>query len=407
MTKLYDSKLSTAISKYTELANMLVLPTIKIKTFTNVRSPLMKEIKLSKSAFPLVKSGHYLGSSFSYSKKIDKLAAPILSTKALKSPLNSVSFSSRLSVLLNISKMGRNTTGNSIFKGMPNRAAWATSNQIQTLASSYNNFFKAINHSMGYVLKNRKKFKLSTEKLLIFTTLRLFALDKWALLSNDVLDKPLIKNSALKEKINFEKIAENYFKANNYKIIFDKLDYLIANDFDDVDFSFSKGYIKKLERIRFLLNEDMENNSIILVEPLMITVEHVLASKLGLLKSQKGALVGRKIISIGDRIYELGPSSPKYQNFYSVFKVLGILWDPNKQKFSNGLDKTGIGRHSVDHARVDPSRFTDVSIMKLICLLYAMVHLPNKVLNTNLKPKIKKKSKKYKHHRGNQKALAR
>ena len=72
---------------------------------------------------------------------------------------------------------------------------------------------------MGYVLKNRKKFKLSTEKLLIFTTLRLFALDKWALLSNDVLDKPLIKNSALKKKINFEKIAENYFKANNYKII--------------------------------------------------------------------------------------------------------------------------------------------------------------------------------------------
>lgn len=200
MTKLYDSKLSTAISKYTELANMLVLPTIKIKTFTNVRSPLMKEIKLSKSAFPLVKSGHYLGSSFSYSKKIDKLAAPILSTKALKSPLNSVSFSSRLSVLLNTSKMGRNTTGNSIFKGMPNRATWATSNQIQTLASSYNNFFKAINHSMGYVLKNRKKFKLSTEKLLIFTTLRLFALDKWALLSNDVLDKPLIKNSALKKK---------------------------------------------------------------------------------------------------------------------------------------------------------------------------------------------------------------
>lgn len=304
-----------------------------------------------------------------------------------------------MSTLLNAAQMNRNVIGTSILKSIPNQAVWNTSNQSQTFASSYNSFFKAINNSMSYVLKNRKQFKLSAEKLLIFTTLKLFALDKWALLSNDVLDKPLIKYSSLRENIDFEKTAEDYFKADDNKITFKKLDYLIANNFDKTGFSFPEGYISKIERIRFLLNQDIKNNSIILVEPLMTTIEYVLASKLGILESQKGALVGRRIINIGDKIYELGPSSPKYQNFYSVFKVLDILWDPNKQKFCDGLDKTGIGRHSIDHARVNPSRFDDVLIKKLICLLYALVHLPDSVLNTNLQSERKQNKKRHRKYK--------
>jgi len=36
----------------------------------------------------------------------------------------------------------------------------------------------------------------------------------------------------------------------------------------------------------------------------------------------------------------------------------------------------GIGRHSIQHGRVDPRRYNAEIMEKLICLLYALVKLP-------------------------------
>ena len=48
-----------------------------------------------------------------------------------------------------------------------------------------------------------------------------------------------------------------------------------------------------------------------------------------------------------------------------------------KYKDVDGKDQVGIGRHSIQHARVNPKRYTDEVMSKLICLLYALVKLPD------------------------------
>ena len=70
------------------------------------------------------------------------------------------------------------------------------------------------------------------------------------------------------------------------------------------------------------------------------------------------------------------PKKTYIVELYQVALCLDDLWDTNIQNFEDGRYNVGIGRHSIQHGRVDPRCYNAEIMEKLICLLYALVKLP-------------------------------
>ncbi|MGO2722886.1 MAG: hypothetical protein ACTIAG_03960 [Lactobacillus sp.] len=111
----------------------------------------------------------------------------------------------------------------------------------------------------------------------------------------------------------------------------------------------------------------------------MSWLEYVVAAKFGVVEDKEGFKLGKRIQNLDKLIGEASVTdfNGAIMSYYAVFSYLSDLWNSKKQKFQDGREKIGIGRHSVQHGRVDPARFDEEVIEKLICAVYALVKLPD------------------------------
>ncbi|MYM17902.1 hypothetical protein GTH50_06685 [Lactobacillus gasseri] len=165
---------------------------------------------------------------------------------------------------------------------------------------------------------------------------------------------------------------------NNHKNVFRKMDYLLSADYDSKEIKLVDGFHERIKRVKKILSRDF-NDSEAVISTVMTWIEYAVAAKFGVLEDKNGYKLGGKIKSLERKIekIELKEITPLVVDYYNVFFYLSNLWNSKLQDFKKDKDQVGLGRHSIQHARVDPRRYTDEVMSKLICLLYALVKLPD------------------------------
>lgn len=198
------------------------------------------------------------------------------------------------------------------------------------------------------------------------------------LLCNSKIDKELLNECKASENNNFNEIVQNFYSRNNHKNVFRKIDYLISADYSKKEVKLVDGFHDQIKRVRKILFRDF-GDSEVLISTVMTWIEYAVAEKFGVLEDKKGYKLGRRIDKFEEKIekLELKEITPLVVDYYNIFFYLSDLWNSRLQDFEDGKDQVGIGRHSIQHARVNPKRYTDEVMSKLICLLYALVKLPD------------------------------
>lgn len=203
--------------------------------------------------------------------------------------------------------------------------------------------------------------------------------DHWIiLLSNSKVDRELIDECRASQKYSFDDVAYSFYSRNNHKNIFRKLDYLISVNYEYNSIKLTDGYHDQIVKVKKILQEDFSNAEV-LVSTVMSWLEYVVAAKFGVVEDKEGFKLGKRIQNLDKLIGEASVTdfNGAIMSYYAVFSYLSDLWNSKKQKFQDGREKIGIGRHSVQHGRVDPARFDEEVIEKLICAVYALVKLPD------------------------------
>ncbi len=208
---------------------------------------------------------------------------------------------------------------------------------------------------------------------------RLFLSKKhWICILDSPIDQKLVKECQRYPVSEFDRIAKNFYSRNNYENIMKKLDYLISCDYTNRNIKLIDGYHLQLVYVKKLLQQDF-NNAIVLVNTAISWIEYAVAAKFKLVENKNGHSLTRKIKKLSNDIDKYSKKDPKKTYLVELYQVslcLDDLWDTNKQNFEDGRYNVGIGRHSIQHGRVDPRRYNAEIMEKLICLLYALVKFP-------------------------------
>lgn len=280
-------------------------------------------------------------------------------------------------------------------RGVYGASAWANITKNVSYFSSFAKITSHFNRKLRVVPRRPKLAKISPEKVYDQIVknggicLSLEHNDWVILLENSQVDKELIQECRDSRKFSFDKIAHSFYSRNNHKNIFRKLDYLISTNYKDNKVKLTGGYHDQIIRVKKLLQQDFDNSEV-LISTVMTWVEYAISARFGVVNDNNGYRLGGKIQNLDK--YISNTSVEKFDNnilaYYTVFSYLSELWNPKMQKFEDGREKIGIGRHSVQHGRVDPNRYLNSKkdsgknldkdvIEKLICLVYALVKLPD------------------------------
>ena len=208
---------------------------------------------------------------------------------------------------------------------------------------------------------------------------RLFLSKKhWICILDSPIDQKLVKECQRYPISELDRVTKNFYSKNNYENIMKKLVYLISCDYTNKNIKLIDGYHIQLVYVKKLLQQDF-NNAIVLVNTAISWIEYAVAAKFELVENKHGHSLTRKIKKLSNDIDKYSKKDPKKTYLVELYQVslcLDDLWDTNKQNFEDGRYNVGIGRHSIQHGRVDPRCYNAEIMEKLICLLYALVKLP-------------------------------
>lgn len=198
--------------------------------------------------------------------------------------------------------------------------------------------------------------------------------EQWVLsLVDNSIDRDFFNSCSRAEILNLQDFAYEYFKKNNYVNLFTKLDYLITTDYSRKRIKLVGGYHEQLVRIKNILQDDF-GNCIVLESALMSIIEYS-ATRFFNIKSRR---FFNKVYARKEIIKKSSQSvNDLFLDYNSIVDNLCTLWDGKQQNFDDGPYKVGWGRPSVQHGQIEPKRLDDKSMMKLICLLYTMVKMPD------------------------------
>lgn len=267
-------------------------------------------------------------------------------------------------------------------QGLKGASAWAniTKNNsyffnVSKITAAFNRKFRFTTLKPNPINSEKLHDRVITNKGICL----LLMYDHWVLmLNNSKVDKELIKSCKNSQQLELSEVAYTFYSEDHHKNIFRKLDYLISADYSHNQIKLIDGYHDQIIRVRKLLDQDF-NNSEVLVNVVMSWVEYAIAARFGVVEDNQGYRIGSKIEDFDELIGQTSISlfDENLIAYYAVFSYLDDLWNPKMQKFEDGKDSVGIGRHSVQHGRVDPRRYTEEVMEKLICLVYALVKLPD------------------------------
>ncbi|TSO25480.1 hypothetical protein [Lactobacillus sp. LL6] len=194
---------------------------------------------------------------------------------------------------------------------------------------------------------------------------------KWVIIYNNDIDLELkdkiehIKNKANRKVKSLENIVIDFYTKNNYQNTFKRLEEVI-NLVAKSKF-YPKSYVDYLRRFQKTLKQDFGNCQL-LITNLMTLIENAVAQRLGLLNSSSGHLIKTNLEKTEKKIYE-------NSDLELLMVVLIYLWNGKFQNFPDGIDKVGIGRHSIDHGRVNPDRYTDIVFIKLLLIFDQLLRI--------------------------------
>lgn len=195
----------------------------------------------------------------------------------------------------------------------------------------------------------------------------------------DALDEELLDRCQNKGLIEIEKIIKDYYTQNNYDKAFIKLRSIIQIKGKINDICLTKGQKVQLVYMFRLLKEDF-CNCIVLINTAMSLIENFIAQKFNVLLSNKGDKIGKRLKPVVLSTGNVESNKADIRNTFIVCRILSDFWNGKLQKFSEGPNAIRIGRHSILHGRVDPNRYTNTLMIKLILLMYGLINIPS--LNT-------------------------
>ena len=253
----------------------------------------------------------------------------------------------------------------------------ASFERIKKLTNVFERQFKVLNyfpHIMQFSPKDVSNLIIPKEEIALS-----LADNHWIMLLRDSkIDKELLNECKESENNNFNEIVQNFYSRNNHKNVFRKIDYLIGADYSKKEVKLVDGFHDQIKRVRKILFRAFSDSEV-LISTVMTWIEYAVAEKFGVLEDKNGYKLGGRIEEFEEKIekLELKEITLLVVDYYNIFFYLSDLWNSRLQDFEDGKDQVGIGRHSIQHARVNPKRYTDEVMSKLICLLYALVKLPD------------------------------
>ncbi|MEK3527010.1 hypothetical protein, partial [Lactobacillus crispatus] len=203
------------------------------------------------------------------------------------------------------------------------------------------------------------------------------SVNNWVVLNDtDSLDKELLDKCQNKEVTEIDKIIKDYYTQDNYDKTFQKMLTIIQTQGKSNDVYINDGQKAQLVYMLRLLKEDF-CNYLVLINTAMSIVENFVAQKFDVLLSDRGDKISKRLKPIVVSTGNSESGKVDIRNTFIVCKILSDFWNGNFQKFSEGPNTIGIGRHSILHGRVNPNRYTDTLMIKLILLMYGLIKIPS------------------------------
>ena len=203
------------------------------------------------------------------------------------------------------------------------------------------------------------------------------SVNNWVVLNDaNSLDKELLNNCQNKGISEIDKIIKDYYTQDNYDKVFKKILIIIQTKGKSNDIYINDGQKAQLVYMLRLLKEDF-CNYLVLINTAMSIVENFVAQKFDVLLNNKGDKISKRLKRIVVSTGNSESDEADIRNTFIVCKILSDFWNGNFQKFSEGPNAIGIGRHSILHGRVNPNRYTDTLMIKLILLMYGLIKIPS------------------------------